>query len=407
MHVPEDIAPIVEAVLGLDNRPQASPHFRRPRTAGSRRTPRAGRVASPPSSSPSCTTSRPVPRARARPSPSSSSAAATSAADLEDVFHGARRAAAAEGDGGRRSTAARNRPARPDGADGEVMLDIEVAGAVAPGRADRRLLRAEHRPRLPRRDHDARCTTPSRKPSVISISWGGAGGRAGPAQAHARLRPAFQDAAALGVTVCAAAGDNGSTDGVERRQGARRLPGLEPARRSPAAARGSRRRAARSRSEVVWNEGRQDGATGGGVSERLRRCPRSRSGAKVPDERQRRQAGPGRARRRRRRRPADRLPGPRRRPRRRDRRHERGGAALGGAGRAASTQKLGKPRRLPQPGPLRPAGRRFRDIDAGRQRRLAPGQAYKAGPGWDACTGLGSPNGAALLEALQAGTPSV
>ena len=27
---------------------------------------------------------------------------------------------------------------------------------------------------------------------------------------------------------------------------------------------------------------------------------------------------------------------------------------------------------------------------------------YKAGPGWDACTGLGSPNGAALLEAFQA-----
>jgi kumamolisin len=26
--------------------------------------------------------------------------------------------------------------------------------------------------------------------------------------------------------------------------------------------------------------------------------------------------------------------------------------------------------------------------------------AYKAGPGWDACTGLGSPNGSALLRAL-------
>jgi kumamolisin len=27
---------------------------------------------------------------------------------------------------------------------------------------------------------------------------------------------------------------------------------------------------------------------------------------------------------------------------------------------------------------------------------------YSAGPGWDACTGLGSPNGAALLQALAA-----
>jgi kumamolisin len=29
--------------------------------------------------------------------------------------------------------------------------------------------------------------------------------------------------------------------------------------------------------------------------------------------------------------------------------------------------------------------------------------AYQAGPGWDACTGLGSPNGTALLQALQGG----
>ena len=27
--------------------------------------------------------------------------------------------------------------------------------------------------------------------------------------------------------------------------------------------------------------------------------------------------------------------------------------------------------------------------------------AYKAGPGWDACTGLGSPDGAKVLAALQ------
>jgi len=32
--------------------------------------------------------------------------------------------------------------------------------------------------------------------------------------------------------------------------------------------------------------------------------------------------------------------------------------------------------------------------------------AYKAGPGWDACTGLGSPNGAALLHLLSGTTPT-
>jgi len=32
--------------------------------------------------------------------------------------------------------------------------------------------------------------------------------------------------------------------------------------------------------------------------------------------------------------------------------------------------------------------------------------AYKAGPGWDACTGLGSPNGAELLNLLSGTTPT-
>jgi kumamolisin len=39
----------------------------------------------------------------------------------------------------------------------------------------------------------------------------------------------------------------------------------------------------------------------------------------------------------------------------------------------------------------------FRDITSGTN------GGYAAGPGWDACTGLGSPNGAALLAALQGG----
>ena len=32
--------------------------------------------------------------------------------------------------------------------------------------------------------------------------------------------------------------------------------------------------------------------------------------------------------------------------------------------------------------------------------------SYHAGPGWDPCTGLGTPRGAALLGALQTSTPS-
>jgi kumamolisin len=37
----------------------------------------------------------------------------------------------------------------------------------------------------------------------------------------------------------------------------------------------------------------------------------------------------------------------------------------------------------------------FRDITSGNN------GAYAAGPGWDACSGLGSPDGAALLKRLQ------
>jgi kumamolisin len=36
----------------------------------------------------------------------------------------------------------------------------------------------------------------------------------------------------------------------------------------------------------------------------------------------------------------------------------------------------------------------FHDITQGNN------QGYNAGPGWDACSGLGSPNGTALLQAL-------
>ena len=42
----------------------------------------------------------------------------------------------------------------PNGPDGEVMLDIEVAGAVAPQAQDRGLFRGQHGCRVSRRDHD-------------------------------------------------------------------------------------------------------------------------------------------------------------------------------------------------------------------------------------------------------------
>jgi kumamolisin len=63
-------------------------------------------------------------------------------------------------------------------------------------------------------------------------------------------------------------------------------------------------------------------------------------------------------------------------------------------------QALGRP--LGQPhqalyGPARPgvAPPGFRDVTSGSN------GAYRAGPGWDPCTGLGTPDGTALLAALR------
>ena len=105
---------------------------------------------------------------------------------------------------------ATNQPGQdPNGADGEVMLDIEVAGALAPG-ADQVVYFA------PNTDagfidaiSEAAHADPT--PVAISISWGQSED-GWTAQARTAMDDAMADAAALGVTVTAAAGDDGSTD---------------------------------------------------------------------------------------------------------------------------------------------------------------------------------------------------
>jgi kumamolisin len=99
-----------------------------------------------------------------------------------------------------------------DPADGEVELDIEVAGAVAPGaniavyfapNTDQGFIDATTSAM-----HDAQTN-----PSIISISWGAAEDRWS-GQTRESMDLAFQDAAALGVTILAASGDDGSSDGM-------------------------------------------------------------------------------------------------------------------------------------------------------------------------------------------------
>jgi kumamolisin len=280
-------------------------------------------------------------------------------------------------------------------ADGEVMLDIEVVGSLAPAAAipvyfapntDRGFYEA-----ISQAAHDS-----ARHPTVISISWGGPEDSWSPASRTA-MNSALEDAAALGVTVTVACGDNGSADGETGAQPHVDFPASSPY----ALACGGTRLSASGgviSAEVVWNEDSTgEGATGGGVSTAFAlpgfqqgvTVPRSASGFAgrgVPDV-----AGN-----------ADPLTGYQVRV-------DGQGQVIGGTSAVAPlwaalvarcNQKLGTPLGDPHAALYRLGTRVFRDITQGSN------GAYQAGPGWDPCTGLGSPNGEALLAglaALQAG----
>ncbi len=147
--LPKALDGIVDAVMGLDNRPQARPHFRRSISTEAKAAP-AGAFT-------------PTALASLYDFPAGDGEGQCIAiielgggyrpADLKTYFKEIQTSApnvtAVSVDHGRN-----NPTGDPNGADGEVMLDIEVAGAVAPRREYRRLLRAQHRCRLPGRHLD-------------------------------------------------------------------------------------------------------------------------------------------------------------------------------------------------------------------------------------------------------------
>ena len=104
-----------------------------------------------------------------------------------------------------------NKPTTAGSDDGEVMLDIEVAGAVAPqatfavyfapNNGDKGFIDA-----ISAAVHDA-----ERNPDVISISWGGPES-GNDQQSIAAFHELFVAAAAMGITICAASGDHGTAD---------------------------------------------------------------------------------------------------------------------------------------------------------------------------------------------------
>jgi kumamolisin len=154
-----------------------------------------------------------------------------------------------------------NSPGVDVDADTEVALDIQVAGAVAPGanivvyfapNTDQGFLQA-----ILAALHDE-----ENDPKIISISWGGAEST-WTAQQMTAMDEAMQSAAAIGVTALVAAGDDGADDNVGDGAAHVDFPASSP---SVTACGGTSLVVADGvRQESVWNDG--DGsATGGGIS---------------------------------------------------------------------------------------------------------------------------------------------
>ena len=389
VRVPAGLADVVEAVLGLDDRPQSAPHFRILSTAGDAAQPRAGSASFTPDE---------VAKLYDYPAGLDGSSRKVALielgggykrADLKAYFTrlgiAQPKVTSVSIDG------ASNQPTGdPRGPDGEVMLDLEIVGAIAPGvqilvyfapNTDRGFLDA-----ITAATHDRR------GPSAISISWGAPEAQ-WTRQAMTQFDQAFQAATTLGITICCASGDNGSSDGIKDGRAHVDFPASSP---HVVACGGTRVVATNGAiaNEVVWNAGEVGGASGGGISD-VFALPSWQSAAKVPPS-----ANPGGRRGR----GVPDVSGDADPATGYQVRVDGTDAVYGGTSAVAPllaalvariTQRLGAPVGFLNPVLYGAAGRStVHDITKGTN------GAYKASKGWDACTGLGSPDGAKLLRVL-------
>jgi kumamolisin len=273
----------------------------------------------------------------------------------------------------------------------ETQGDIETLGSVAPGAR----IVVYQAPMTERGLYDAVVKAIHDKkyaPSIISISFGEVE-MYWPPRTLRLLNDALHDAAMLGITVCCAAGDSGSSGGV---------PGGKPHVFFPASSpmvlacggTALKTRGDTIVEERVWRDGRH-ATTGGGVS-RIFARPLWQSMAKVPPS-------PNKALR-----------------------HGRGlpdvaanaagyllvadgkSIVIGGTSAVAPlwagliarlNQKRGRPLGFLNP-ILYGMYEQLRATCALREITKGSNGAYRARRGWDPCTGLGSPDGARLEEHL-------
>ncbi len=149
------------------------------------------------------------------------------------------------------------------GKDAQVTVDIEVAGAVAPGAR----IVLYFAPFTPEGWINAIRTAVAdtvNRPSVLLIGWGRPESE-WTSDAMNEINRELQTAAARSITVITVAGDQGVTDGVDDGQAHVNFPASSPWVLTIG---GTRLKASKDAiaSEVVWNDGALGGATGCGVS---------------------------------------------------------------------------------------------------------------------------------------------
>ncbi|BAM93171.1 peptidase S53 propeptide [Bradyrhizobium oligotrophicum S58] len=284
-----------------------------------------------------------------------------------------------------------NQPGRDLDADGEVALDIQVAGGAAPGAS----LAVYFAPNtvqgfvdaITRAVHDQQ-----NRPSVISISWGSAE-RKWTGQGLAAMTTALKDAALLNVTVLAAAGDDLATDGLSDGRAHTDFPASSPFVIGCGGTVIDTNNGSIT-GEAVWN--RNGKGTGGGISDRFE-LPGYQSAAGIPksvNDRKVRRGVPDIAG------DADPLSG--------------FSVVVGGIGGtiggtsavaplfaglfALVNEACDKPAGFALP-LLYGSAAAFRPVVQGNNKH--GGIGYDAGPGWNACTGLGVPDGNKLLAVFK------
>lgn len=384
LSVPEPELNVIETVLGLDTRPIARPHIRR----------LAEIVASPAAAATSFT---PPQVARAYDYPQGNGAGQCIAlielgggyqdSDIQTYFGQLGltppTVVAVPVDGGT------NAPGDPNGADGEVALDIQVAGAIAPGARIAVYLAPNtnqgFQDAISAAIHDT-----TNNPTVISISWGGPEST-WDAASISSFDNTLQTAAALGVTITVASGDSGSSDGVTDGANHVDFPASSPHVLACGGTNLTLNNGTRS-SETVWNDQSQGGgATGGGVSasfalpswQASAEVPapsNGKSGRGVPDV-----AG-------------DAAPATGYQILVDGQSSVVGGtsavAPLWAALIALVNAQTGRKAGFVNPVLYASGEKGFFDVTSGSN------GTFKAGPGWDPCTGLGSPDGAKIATLL-------